>query len=62
MAPIDVATGGPRPRPPGFSVTIRPIHVFPVFDAEGSGRISAWERREYDDVVKLDVSPREPPL
>ena len=54
---VDVAR---RTGHPGFSVTIRPVHVFPVLDAEESGRITGWERREYDDVVTFDVIPREP--
>jgi hypothetical protein len=35
----------------GWTVTVEPVHVFPVTDK--GGRISAWERRVYDDVVTI---------
>jgi hypothetical protein len=45
----------------GFEVTITPVSVFPVLDAETPGTIVTWERREYDDVLTLDVgAPRIP--
>ncbi|MBL8850936.1 MAG: metallophosphoesterase family protein [Planctomycetaceae bacterium] len=34
-----------------WSVTIEPVHVFPVTDA--SGAITGWERRIYNDVVTI---------
>lgn len=55
---VDVAR---RERGPGFTVTIRPVHVFPVLDPGDPGTIVRWERREYDDIVTFDITPREPP-
>jgi len=34
-----------------WSVTVVPVHVFPVTDATGA--ITSWERRVYDDVVTV---------
>lgn len=39
----------------GLTVTIRPVHVFPVLDPDRPGTIVTWERREYDDVVTFDA-------
>ncbi|MFM8708293.1 MAG: metallophosphoesterase family protein [Planctomycetia bacterium] len=39
----------------GFEVTIRPVAVFPILDAENPGAIVTWERREYDDVLTFEV-------
>ncbi len=49
-----------QPTGPGFTVTIRPVHVFPVFDPDTPGTIVTWERREYDDLVTFDATPGEP--
>lgn len=34
-----------------WTVTVEPVHVFPVTDA--AGKITSWERRVYDDVVTV---------
>lgn len=44
----------------GFTVTIRPVHIFPVLDPDTPGAILTWERREYDDVVTFDCPVKEP--
>jgi len=53
---VDVAR---RKGHPGFTVTIRPVHVFPILDPDEPGTILRWERREYDDVVTFDCISRE---
>jgi hypothetical protein len=45
---------------PGFTVSIRPVHLFPVFDPAQPGTIATWERREYDDLVTFDAAIKEP--
>jgi hypothetical protein len=44
---------------PGFTVSIRPVHLFPVFDPAKPGTIATWERREYDDLVTFDTPAQE---
>jgi hypothetical protein len=44
---------------PGFTVSIRPVHLFPVFDPAKPGTIATWERREYDDLVTFDAPAQE---
>jgi hypothetical protein len=39
----------------GFTVTITPVHVFPVLSADRPGDVIDWERRVYDDVFTFDV-------
>ena len=39
----------------GFTVTITPVHVFPVLDPDAAGEIADWERRTYDDVVSFEA-------
>lgn len=51
--------GGP---PASFEVTITPVYVFPVLNAESPGTIMSWERREYDDALTFEVgASRLPP-
>jgi hypothetical protein len=38
-----------------FTVTIVPVHVFPVLDPDAPGGILTWERREYDDALSFQV-------
>jgi len=40
----------------GFTVTITPVHVFPVLSAEQPGEVIDWERRVYDDVVSFEIA------
>ena len=42
---------------PGFTVSITPVHVFPVLDPENPGMLLDWERRTYDDALSFDVTP-----
>jgi hypothetical protein len=42
---------------PGFTVSISPVHVFPVLDPGNPGTILDWERRTYDDMLTFDVTP-----
>jgi len=42
---------------PGFTVSITPVHVFPVLDPRSPGTILDWERRTYDDMLTFDVTP-----
>ena len=44
----------------GFTVTIVPVHVFPILDPANPGTITGWERREYDDVLTFDVAAAGP--
>ena len=41
----------------GFTVTITPVHVFPLLDPADPGGVSGWERRVYDDVLSFEVGP-----
>ena len=52
---VDVASAAA-----GFTVTIRPVHVFPVLDPDAPGTILTWERREYDDIVAFTCPAKEP--
>jgi hypothetical protein len=45
----------------GFSVTITPVHVFPVLDPDTPGTIVTWERREYDDTLTFTTGPSRSP-
>jgi len=45
----------------GFTVTITPVHVFPVLDPGKPGSIVTWERREYDDTLTFAVGPSQVP-
>jgi len=45
----------------GFTVTITPVHVFPVLDPGKPGSIVTWERREYDDTLTFTVGPSQVP-
>jgi hypothetical protein len=40
----------------GFTVTITPVHIFPVLSPDQPGEVIDWERRVYDDVVSFDVA------
>jgi len=39
----------------GFTVTITPVHVFPILSADRPGAVIDWERRVYDDVFTFDL-------
>lgn len=39
----------------GFTLTLTPVHVFPVLDPGRPGRVDGWERRIYDDVLTLEA-------
>jgi hypothetical protein len=42
---------------PGFTVSITPVHLFPVLDPDSPGKVLDWERRVYDDVLSFDSVP-----
>jgi hypothetical protein len=42
----------------GFTVTITPVHVFPMLSGDQPGAVVDWERRVYDDVFTFDVEVR----
>lgn len=42
----------------GFTVTITPVHVFPVLSGDRPGEVVDWERRTYDDVATFEVEAR----
>jgi hypothetical protein len=42
----------------GFTVTITPVHVFPVLSGDRPGDVVDWERRIYEDVLTFEVEAR----
>mgnify|MGYP003344862650 CR=1 FL=1 len=46
-----------RENGPGFTVSITPVHLFPVLNPEKPGEVLDWERRTYDDVLSLEAEP-----
>ncbi|MFM8892442.1 MAG: metallophosphoesterase family protein [Planctomycetia bacterium] len=46
----------------GYTVTITPVHVFPILDPDRPGGIVSWERREYDDVFSFKAAAMQAPL
>jgi hypothetical protein len=39
----------------GFTVTITPVHIFPILSGDTPGDVVDWERRTYDDVHTFEV-------